>query len=211
MGDLYEKTKDKFFQRYTSLVNLRKGIIHTSRSKLEVLKWLIANENLENEKVLIFHERIEVANKIFEYLREKELKVGIYHTDLPMDERVNSISQYREGAVNILVSCRALDEGLDVPESNTGIIVAGTSSVRQWIQRMGRILRKTPAKKFSRIYVVFIDLVEKDVFKETELWIVSELSREKSKNSKQLFELVPRLYGGVATMRSELLHLVEMP
>ncbi|MFP4082730.1 MAG: DEAD/DEAH box helicase [Candidatus Aminicenantes bacterium] len=86
-----------------------------------------------------------------------------------MDQRLDNISNYRKGSINILVSCRALDEGFDVPESNTGVIVAGTSSVRQWIQRMGRILRRMPGKEFSRIYVVFVDIIEKDVFKETEL------------------------------------------
>ncbi|MEA2005826.1 MAG: helicase-related protein, partial [Acidobacteriota bacterium] len=103
------------------------------------------------------------------YLEERSFKVGIYHAHLPLDKRLENISNYRKGNINILVSCRALDEGFDVPESNTGIIVAGTSSVRQWIQRMGRILRRMPGKEFSRIYVVFVDIVEKDVFKETEL------------------------------------------
>lgn len=169
LGSLYEKTQDNVIARYTSLLNARKGIIHTSRSKLAALKWLISHENLKNERVLIFHERIEVAEKIFEYLEERSFKVGIYHAHLPLDKRLENISNYRKGNINILVSCRALDEGFDVPESNTGIIVAGTSSVRQWIQRMGRILRRMPGKEFSRIYVVFVDIVEKDVFKETEL------------------------------------------
>lgn len=169
LGSLYEKTEDNLIARYTSLLNLRKGIIHTSSSKLSALKWLITNENLKNERVLIFHERIEVAEKIYEYLEGKGLKVGIYHADMPFEQRLENISNYRKGNTNILVSCRALDEGFDVPESNTGIIVAGTSSVRQWIQRMGRILRRMPGKEFSRIYVVFVDIVEKDVFRETEL------------------------------------------
>jgi superfamily II DNA or RNA helicase len=175
LGGLYERTQDSIIARYTSLLNARKGIIHTSKSKLEALRWLISNENLKNERALIFHERIEVAEKIFEYLKGKGFKVGIYHAHLPFDKRVENISNYRKGSINILISCRALDEGFDVPESNTGIIVAGTSSIRQWIQRMGRILRRTPGKEFSRIYVVFVDLVEKDVFKETEL---KEFERE---------------------------------
>ncbi|GAG38584.1 unnamed protein product, partial [marine sediment metagenome] len=169
LGALYDKTQDSIILRYTVLLNARKGIIHTSMSKLEALKWIINNENLRNEKVLIFHERIEKVEKIYKFLREKRFNVGIYHTNQAYKQRLDNISNYRNGTSNILVSCRALDEGFDVPESNTGIIVTGTSSVRQWIQRMGRILRKMPGKEFSRIYVVFVDVVEKDVFKETEL------------------------------------------
>ncbi|NLY06149.1 DEAD/DEAH box helicase [Candidatus Sordicultor fermentans] len=166
---LYEKTNDNMITRYTSLLIRRKELIHMSKSKLEALKWLISNEDLKNERVLIFHERIEEAEKIYRYLKEQEFKVGIYHTSMPLYQRLENISGYRKGDINILVSCRALDEGFDVPDSNIGIIVAGTSSVRQWIQRMGRILRKTPGKEFSKIYVIFIDIVERDVFKEREL------------------------------------------
>lgn len=175
LGSLYERTQDKIIARYTALLNARKGIIHLSESKLEALKWIISHENLKNEKVLIFHERIELADKIFEYLNEQNFKVGIYHAQLPFNERVKNIIEYREGDINILISCRALDEGFDVPDTTTGIIVAGTSSVRQWIQRMGRILRRTPGKEYSKIYVIFVNLVEKDVFREKDL---SEFERE---------------------------------
>jgi len=175
LGSLYEKTQDKVIVRYTALLNARKGIIHLSESKLEALKWIISNENLKNEKVLIFHERIEIAEKIFEYLNEQDFKVGIYHAQLPFDERIKNITEYRKGKINILISCRALDEGFDVPDTTTGMVVAGTSSVRQWIQRMGRILRRTPGKEYSKIYVIFVNLVEKDVFRERDL---AEFERE---------------------------------
>lgn len=169
LGQLYQKTQDDVILICTSLLNKRKGIIHTSISKRKALIWLIENENLRNNKILLFHERIGIANLIFHFLKKSGFQAGVYHTGLPLDERIKNIADYREGKTNILVSCRALDEGFDVPESEIGIIVAGTSSVRQWIQRMGRILRKTPDKEYSRIFVIFADIVEKDVFKETEL------------------------------------------
>ena len=75
-----------------------------------------------------------------------------------------SISKFKDGNISILIACRALDEGFDVPAAETGIILAGTSSVRQWIQRMGRILRKSPLKEHSKIYVVFVDMIEQDIF-----------------------------------------------
>lgn len=169
LGKLYQETKDELISQYIALLNQRKAIIHTSKSKLKALKWLIESQNLKNNKILLFHERIEIANVIHRFLKEKGFKAGIYHTDLPIKERIRNIANYRKGKINILVSCRALDEGFDVPESEVGIIVAGTSSVRQWIQRMGRILRKTPNKEHSTIYVIFANIVEKDIFKETEL------------------------------------------
>ncbi|MEM3986894.1 MAG: helicase-related protein [Candidatus Methanomethylicia archaeon] len=155
--------------RYISLLNQRKSVIHLSKSKLYALKWLFSEEELNKEKVLIFHERIEVAEHIHKYLNEKGFTAGIYHSKMHVRERIENISGFKDGKINILVSCRALDEGFDVPAAETGIIVAGTSSVRQWIQRMGRILRKAPSKEYSKIYVVFIDTVEQDIFTQKDL------------------------------------------
>ena len=169
LGQIYEKTQDPTILNYTALLNKRKEIIHTSINKRKALIWLIENENLRNNKILIFHERIGIANLISLFLKKAGLQAEVYHTGIPLNERIKNLTGYRQGKTKILVSCRALDEGFDVPETEIGIIVAGTSSVRQWIQRMGRILRKTPGKDYSTIYVIFEDLVEKDVFKEADL------------------------------------------
>jgi len=175
LNKLHEKTGDELITSYIALLNQRKSIIHLSKSKLHALKWLFREEKLEREKVLIFHERIEIAEHIFKYLREIGYATGIYHSKMHVKERLMSISNFKDGKINILVACRALDEGFDVPAAETGVIVAGTSSVRQWIQRMGRILRKAPSKEYSKIYVVFVNLIEQNVFTEKDL---AEFERE---------------------------------
>ena len=48
---------------------------------------------------------------------------------------------FRSGAVRVLCAPRVLDEGVDVPEADVGVIVASSRSRRQMIQRMGRIIR----------------------------------------------------------------------
>jgi len=107
--------------------------------------------------------------RIFKQPLYCKIAAGIYHSKMPVKERLASISEFKDGKINVLVACRALDEGFDVPAAETGIIVAGTSSVRQWIQRMGRILRKSPSKEYSKIYVVFVDMIEQDIFTEKDL------------------------------------------
>ena len=169
LNKLFQETEDELISRYISLLNERKSVIHLSTSKLYVLKWLFNKEGLNKEKVLIFHERIEVAEDILRYLHKIKIPACIYHSQMPIENRLESISDFRDGKTNILISCRALDEGFNVPAAETGIIVAGTSSVRQWIQRMGRILRKAPSKKYSKIYVILINVIEEDVFTQKDL------------------------------------------
>jgi hypothetical protein len=67
--------------------------------------------------------------------------VAIYHSRLGSRQREQAISDFAAGVTSILVSVKALIEGLDVPEANIGLSVASTASGRQRIQTMGRILR----------------------------------------------------------------------
>lgn len=60
-------------------------------------------------------------------------------------------------------------EGLDVPDTDVGIIVAATSSVRQRIQRIGRILRRSPGKDYAQIYTVYIKDKEEAIFDRSQM------------------------------------------
>ena len=51
-----------------------------------------------------------------------------------------------------MVAIRCLDEGVDVPKTESAYILASSSSPRQFIQRRGRVLRLSPGKKFASIY-----------------------------------------------------------
>ena len=48
-----------------------------------------------------------------------------------------------------------MDEGVDIPDANVAIIVAYTSSLRQRVQRLGRVIRKHPEKDFASIYTFY--------------------------------------------------------
>ncbi len=70
-----------------------------------------------------------------------EAGVAIYHSRLGRAERERTLHEFGQGTTSVLVSVKALIEGLDVPDANLGLSVASTSSGRQRIQTMGRILR----------------------------------------------------------------------
>jgi superfamily II DNA or RNA helicase len=53
-----------------------------------------------------------------------------------------------------------LDEGFNVPEAELAVIAAGTSSKRQRIQRIGRILRTLSGKNLGEVYTLYCSPVE---------------------------------------------------
>ncbi|MCB0303313.1 MAG: ATP-dependent helicase, partial [Calditrichaeota bacterium] len=83
------------------------------------------------------------------------LPVLTHHTKLK--EREAFLENFREGRFNILVTSKVLNEGVDVPEANVAIIVSGSGSVREHVQRLGRILRARPGKE-----AMLYELVSKD-------------------------------------------------
>jgi superfamily II DNA or RNA helicase len=61
--------------------------------------------------------------------------------------RDRNFQLFREGLERVLVLTTVGDEGIDIPDANVGIIVAGTGSKRQFIQRLGRLLRPKEGKQ----------------------------------------------------------------
>ena len=104
-------------------------------------------ERFRERRGLVFHESIRYANTIVDELAQRGHRVRAYHSELGAPTRYLNLLLYVRGQVDVLVTCRALDEGLDVPQSEFGIISASTASVRQRIQRLGRVLRPHPNKK----------------------------------------------------------------
>lgn len=108
-----------------------------------------------NEKTLLFHEQIAAADTICSHLLSKGTSAALYHSKLAPAVRRDNLRLFRNGVVEVLVSCRALDEGTNVPETSVAIIASSTASPRQRIQRMGRVLRPAPDKALATIYTIY--------------------------------------------------------
>ena len=62
-------------------------------------------------------------------------------------ERKAILDRFRQGHYRIIVTSKVLNEGVDVPEANVAVILGGTASPTEHLQRLGRILRKKSGKK----------------------------------------------------------------
>ena len=108
-------------------------------------------------RVLVFCERIAQADETAAMLRRSlGSAVGIYHSGLSPSARARNLERFRTGEVSVLVSCRCLDEGIDMPEARYGIVLSGSAVPRQRIQRLGRIIRTAPGKESACLYYIYI-------------------------------------------------------
>lgn len=139
-------------EKTIALLLKRSRVLNLSLNRIR-LAIRLSHEN-RGKKTLIFHEDIEACDLINVILKDAGFKCGVYHSKLPMKIRAQMLGGFRRGDLDVLVTCRALDEGFNVPETEIGIIAASTATLRQRIQRLGRIVRPARDKTSAVIFTL---------------------------------------------------------
>jgi superfamily II DNA or RNA helicase len=105
-----------------------------AEAKLAAIEDLLRKHH--RDKVIIFSEYVDMVERIS---RQLILPAITYRT--PAAERRAILEGFRAGAITKLVTGRVLNEGVDVPDANVAIIASGSASMREYVQRLGRVLR----------------------------------------------------------------------
>lgn len=119
---------------------LQKQLSQASEAKIEKIWELIQQHR--GDRIIIFTQDNEMAYRVG---RLFFLPVLTHHTKLK--ERESFLAAFRNGKYAVMVTSKVLNEGVDVPEANVAIVVSGSGSVREHVQRLGRILRGRPQKQ----------------------------------------------------------------
>jgi len=123
------------FQAYME----QKRIARSPRSKFHMVAELLAAHR--HDRIILFTADNATAYQLGNAFA---LPVITHHTKSA--ERVDFLEAFRRGDYPVLVTSKVLNEGVDVPAANVGIVVSGSGSVREHVQRLGRILRPSPGK-----------------------------------------------------------------
>ena len=92
-------------------------------------------------------------------ISERFLCPAITH-QTPLAERAEILERFADGRYRVVVTSRVLNEGVDVPAASVAVVLSGTSSVREHVQRLGRILRRSEGKRARLYELVTADTVE---------------------------------------------------
>lgn len=132
----------------------RMALVHDE--KLALLYDLLARH--EDDRILIFTN----DNASVYAISEAILCPCITH-ETRVKERRNILAKFRSGDYRILVTSKVLNEGVDIPEASMAVVLAGSGSVREHVQRLGRILRRREGKKALLYELVTPDSLESRV------------------------------------------------
>ena len=123
-------------------------------------------QKYKRDSWIVFTENKKQAKEFNKIINKKGYKSAIYNTDIDNAEREENLNNFKSGNLNVLVSCTALDEGFDMPEADGAMILSASSSKRQRIQRMGRVLRITANKENALIVTVYSSKTEFEKLRE---------------------------------------------
>lgn len=110
-------------------------LLARAEGKFKVLDALLCE--YAAERILVFTEHNSTAYEI----AYRHLVPVITH-ETSAAERKHILDGFQAGRYRVIVTSRVLNEGVDVPEAKVAIVLGGTSGAREYIQRLGRILRK---------------------------------------------------------------------
>lgn len=95
---------------------------------------------------------------VYDLSRSLLIPAITHQTDVK--ERQALLAAFSAGELPVLATSRVLNEGVDLPSADVAIVLSGTQTVREHVQRLGRILRKQQGKQALLYELVVADSVE---------------------------------------------------
>ncbi|MEM3385757.1 MAG: DEAD/DEAH box helicase family protein [Nitrososphaeria archaeon] len=155
-----DSDKEKYFEQ---LLFARANIVKNAIRKYDVLEKIV-NE-LKNPTHTIVYCTPQQIDNVVKLLNKK----GIYIHRFTMEEgtvpskKYNGLSQreyilnmFQQEKIQVLVAMKCLDQGVDIPQAKTAILMASSGNPIEYIQRIGRIIRRYPGKEKARIYDIIV-------------------------------------------------------
>jgi superfamily II DNA or RNA helicase len=127
--------------------NKAEKMAFNSKKKIDKLGELLT----EDKRTIIF---TKYNSTVYEIARRFLIPCITHKT--PKKEREQILTHFKDGTYSVIVSSNVLNEGIDVPDAEVGIILSGTGSSREYIQRLGRLLRPRKGKK-ALLYELITD------------------------------------------------------
>jgi superfamily II DNA or RNA helicase len=140
-------------RQYLDAFSKRREIVAQSSGKYELLGSL-APAIRDAHGALVFTETVRAANHAINRL-DPLVSIDLITGTTARRQRRDILDDLRVRRLDAVAAPRVLDEGVDVPDANLGIVMSASRTRRQMIQRMGRILRRKQPGVSARFVIMF--------------------------------------------------------
>lgn len=118
----------------------QKRIAEGSEAKLRLLARLLAHH--AKDRVIVFTSENATVHEI-----SRRFLIPVITHQTKIKERKEILERFNAGRYPFLATSKVLNEGVDVPSAAVAVILSGSGSVREHVQRLGRILRRGESKR----------------------------------------------------------------
>jgi superfamily II DNA or RNA helicase len=129
------------------------NILDSCQGKFAALESLLREHT--GERVLVFTESNAVA-----YTIARQYLVPVISHEIGVAERKHILDGFQAGHYSVIATSKVLNEGVDVPEAKVAIVLGGGASKREYLQRLGRILRKKEPLQALLVEVLVRNTIE---------------------------------------------------
>ncbi len=148
---MYSSEESELSEAAQIIAIKRARVLNNSVAKLD---WL---RNNIDTYARLQHTLFYVGERSFAEVRsllgfEKRIRIHEFTQKQNNKERAEILEQFEKGRLQALIAMKCLDEGVDVPPTRTAYFLASSSNPREFVQRRGRVLRRSPGKEYATIY-----------------------------------------------------------
>ena len=147
--------------RVTRLLRERRALVEQADAKLSVLEHRLTCIGADSiTKTLIYTsakpvtpgkvKQITAVNQMLQRLNIIPHQYTTKETGTTQSRKI--LDKFGSGDYQVLTSMKVLDEGIDIPQTDTAFLLASSTVEREWVQRRGRILRHAPGKTFAHLH-----------------------------------------------------------
>lgn len=156
---MLNQKSDEYQKKLESLLFTRANIEKNAVNKYEALNEIITDRE-KIKDTIIFTSDAQI-NEVLLILSSKGIIAHRFTQDegtIPelkyggKSERQYLIKKFKEGSYQAIVAIKCLDEGIDIPSASVAIIMASSTNPREYIQRIGRVIRQASGKTRAHIY-----------------------------------------------------------
>ena len=160
---LFKYQDEKYTKQKENLLFARANIIKDAEDKFNVLEEIL--DDINDYSGLIVYCSPNQIDKVLDILAKRNIVAHKFTMDektKPMDEygglseREMILEDFANENYQALVAMHCLDEGVDVPSASKAIFMCSSNSSREFIQRIGRVIRRSPGKNHADIYDLIV-------------------------------------------------------
>lgn len=161
---LCKRKSNEYEERIERLLFKRASIVKNANKKMDKLEEILSSiENIEDMIIFVSSEQITGVLELLANLKIAASKVTQEEGTIPekqyngLTERQYIIEKFKQKKIKVLVAIKCLDEGIDIPSASSAILMSNTTNPREYVQRIGRVIRQSKNKSTATIYDISIE------------------------------------------------------